>query len=279
VLFAPGLVNTEAIELNGVFTPGGREFLFTRIVEGEFTMHRSVLENGDWTVPVPLSLYAGPGPEMAVDMTCTADGRRLYWLGRHPSALTPPGAEPGLDLWQSDRVQGDWGRGDWSLATLVPPPVSSPARESYPCVVADGSLYFSSDREGSLGGFDVWRAQRLADGSFAEPVNVGPPVSTEHHEGDTYVAPDESSLIVSSRRPGTLGMGDLFVAFRQPDGSWTEPVNLGPDINSEQTDFCPMVTPDGRFLFFSRRDGATWEETTAGAVYWVDAAILEMFRP
>ena len=74
-------------------------------------------------------------------------------------------------------------------------------------------------------------------------------------------------------------MADLYVAFRTADGGWTEPTNLGPTINTERIDYCPMGTPDGRYLFFSRRDGATWDETTTGDVYWVDAAVLEQFRP
>ena len=53
---------------------------------------------------------------------------------------------------------------------------------------------------------------------------------------------------------------------------------MGERINTEQTEFCPMATPDGRYLFFSRRWGATWEETTAGDVYWMDARVIEEFR-
>jgi hypothetical protein len=167
----------------------------------------------------------------------------------------------------------------WSTATVVPPPVSSSADELYPVVVGDGSLYFTSSRPGGLGHSDLYRAQRQPDGTFAEPVNVGPPINSEFGTGDTYVSPDERYLIFSSRRPGGVGLGDLYVSFRQEDGRWGEPVNLGPDINSEQVDYCPMVTPDGRYLFFSRRWGATWEETTAGDVFWVDARVLEQFRP
>lgn len=272
-LFAPSIVSTDAVELNAVVIPGGRELLFTRIVDGEFAMHRSVLEDGKWSVPRPLHLYEGRAPAMAVDMTCTPDGRTLYWLGRHASALAPPGEEPGLDIWTSDRVQGDW-----STARLVPAPVSTAAKEIYPCAVADGSLYFCSDRPGSLGGYDVWRAQRLADGGFAEPVNLGAPINTEHADGDAWVAPDESVLVLTSRRPGGYGQYDLYVAFRTADGGWTEPANLGPEINTEQTDYCPMGSPDGEVLFFSRRDGASWEETSAGNVYWVDAVVLDGFR-
>jgi hypothetical protein len=39
-----------------------------------------------------------------------------------------------------------------------------------------------------------------------------------------------------------------------------------------------MVTPDGKYLFFSRRHGASWSAATAGDVYWVDVKILEQFR-
>jgi dipeptidyl aminopeptidase/acylaminoacyl peptidase len=270
-LFAPGVVNTEAIELNGVLSPDGREFFFTRIVDDIFTMHRRVREDGRWTDPRPLSVYPDGEKATAVDMAYSPDGRQLYFLGRGSTDL--PG-ENGLNLWVIQR-EGD----GWSEARIVPPPVSTEYSESYPCVVADGSLYFSSRRPGGHGASDIFRAQRLADGSFAEPVNVGPPINTDFSEGDTYVAPDESYLIVTSSRPGGFGQGDLYASFRDENGGWTEPVNLGETINSDRTDFCPMVTPDGRYLFFSRRWGASWDETTRCEIYWVDARVLEQFRP
>lgn len=269
--FAPGVVSTDAIELNGVFTPDGREFFFTRLIDGVDTMHRSVFEDGRWSEPRPLLVFPGRVRAVAVDMSVSPDGQELYFLGQHPHE----GARenPGYDLWVSRRVNGDW-----STAQVVPAPVSTSAEELYPVVVADGSLYFSSNRAGGLGRSDVYRAQRLADGSFAEPVNVGPPINSEFGTGDTFVAPDESYLIVSSRRPGGFGNGDLFVSFRQDDGKWGNPVNLGESINTDQHEFCPMVTPDGKYLFFSRRWGATWEETTAGDVYWIDVRVLDQFR-
>jgi hypothetical protein len=161
----------------------------------------------------------------------------------------------------------------------LPPPVSTKHSESYTCVVADGSLYFSSRRPGGHGASDIYRAQRLGDGAFAEPVNVGPPINTDSSEGDTYVAPDESYLIVTSRRPGGSGSADLYISFREDGGGWSEPVNLGESINSPNVDFCPMVAPDGKYLFFSRRWGASWDETTRCEIYWVDARVLERFRP
>lgn len=271
-LFAADVVNTAEIELNGVVSPDGDEFYFSRRIGQSFTMFRCLRRGDAWSAPEPLSLYPDGERAMAVDMALSPDGDRLYWLGRCESETYPE--DPGLDLWTSERVDGKW-----QTAELVPPPVSTEHSEYYPCVVADGSLYFSSDRPGGLGEGDVWRAQRLPDGSFAEPVNVGAPINSVYSEGDTFVAPDESYLVLSSARPGGRGSNDLYVAFREDDGSWGEPVNLGRQINSAQVDFCPMVTPDGQFLFFSRRWGASWDTTTACSVLWVDARVLHALRP
>lgn len=270
--FAPGVVSTDAIELNGVFTPDLREFFFTRQIDGVDTIHRSVLENGTWSAPRPLLLFPGQVAALAVDMAVSPDGQHLYFLGQH--AHEHATGEPGYDLWVSRREAGTW-----STARVVPPPVSTAAREIYPVVVADGSLYFISDRDRDDGRSDLYRAQRLPGGDFAEPRKLDPPINGPFGIGDTYVAPDERYMVLSSRRLPSSGLSDLFVSFRLDDGRWSDPVNLGSDVNTEEVEFCPMVTPDGKYLFFSRRWGSTWEETTAGDVYWVDARIVDRFRP
>jgi hypothetical protein len=264
--FAPGVVSTEAIELNAVFTPDLTEFFFARLIDGVQTMHHSELSDGAWRAPRPLLLFPKQTRAVADDMTVSPDGRELYFLGNHPSGVG------GTDIWRSRRIDGRW-----STAEVLPPPVNTVASEVYPVVVGDGSLYFTSNRPGGLGPrSSLYRAQRLADGTFAAPMLVPPPINGEFGVGDTYVSPDESYMILGSGRPPALG-SDLFVSFRT-GGAWGEPVHLGRTINSEDTDYCPMVTPDGRYLFFSRRRGATWKDATAGDVYWVDAKILNQFR-
>jgi hypothetical protein len=269
-LFAPGVVSTsEAIELNGVLSPDGRELVFTRLVDGVDTMHRARLLDGAWTAPEPWVPYAGGQRAMAVDMSFSPDGKRLYFLGTDPD---DPGAVDPLDLWFVERTEEGW-----SSAARLPEPLSTEADEIYPCVVGDGSLYFTSNRAGGFGKSDVWRAQRLPDGRFAAPVNVGAEINTEHSEGDTWVSPDERTLVVASSRPGGFGQGDLYVSFRDERGAWSTPVNLGPTINTAEVDYCPMRTWDGRWFFFSRRDGP-WESVRTGDVFWIDAAVLERYR-
>jgi hypothetical protein len=273
VVFAPGVVSTEAVELNGVFTPDMKEFFFTRNFEGTPTMFHSQLTRGAWSAPRPLMLYPGKARALAVDMAVSPDGNELFFLGNyHPEAAT--GAKrTDADIWRSRRVNGEW-----ATAEMVPPPVSSAAGEVYPTVVRDGSLYFTSNRPGGPGGNNLYRAQRRADGSFAEPVLVPPPVNSEAGVGDPFVSPDETYIVFSSRRTPSVGAGDLYISFRRSDGGWGDPVHLGETVNGPDTDFCPFVTPDGKYFFFSRRVRDAAGRVTAGDVYWMDAKFLEQFR-
>ena len=270
-LFAPGIVSTDEIELNGVFTPDMKEFFFARRLDGVVTLHHSRLADGVWSAPRPLMLYPGQARALAVDMAVSPDGNELYFLGNYQ----PPGATgaQSTDIWRSKRVNGTW-----STAEKVPAPISTDASEVYPTIVADGSLYFISNRPGGIGPrSSVYRAQRRPDGGFAAPVLVPPPINSEFGVGDPFVSPDERYMVFSSGRPPSLGASDLFISFRRDDGAWGEPRHLGNTINSEQTDFCPFVTPDGKYFFFSRRltvDG----DVKAGDVYWIDAKYLDQFR-
>lgn len=88
-------------------------------------------------------------------------------------------------------------------------------------------------------------------------------------EGDIYVSPDESYIIhVAAGRPDGLGDGDLYISFKGDDGEWGPGVNMGPTINTAGIDYCPMVTPDGKYFFFTRGND----------IMWVDAAIVDTYR-
>ena len=82
------------------------------------------------------------------------------------------------------------------------------------------------------------------------------------------VSPDESYLLMESMATGMSEGADLYISFRRDDGSWTEGVSLGREINVGGYERFPLVTPDGRYLFFLRvADGSDF--------FWVDAKIIE----
>lgn len=270
--FAAGIVSTQEIEINAAFRPDFREFFFARQISGVFTLFRSTLTGSKWSDPEALPIFPGGDPGVAVDMAYSPDGRDLYFLGRFKPGVPP--LEAPLDIWVSRHRDGRW-----TTAEIVPAPVSSEAAEFYPTVVADGSLYFSSDRPRGHGRNDIYRAQRQADGRFSTPVNIGSPPNSSDSEGDTFASPDERYLIFSSRRDGGAGFGDLYVSFGAADSRWGPAISLGATVNTPDHEFCPMVTPDGRYLFFSRTyGGGTWATTTDADVFWVDMSVVERLK-
>lgn len=267
-LIAPGVINTDGIEINLVFTKDYREVFFSRMDDGVFFIYTAHFGPDGWGGPKQLDLFPNDPTAEAVDMTLSPDGNKLYFLG-----ITHSDGKEQTDIYVSERNGSRW-----SPAKRVPAPVSTEHDEIYPVVTADGSLWFGSIRPGTRGVRNLFRAWPLPDGGFADPVAIGPPIDAEWGKGDTAVSPDQAIIVITSKRPVGYGGGDLYISFRQRDGSYSEPKNLGPPFNSELHDYCPMFSPDGRWFSFSRRYGDSWPTTTDAEIYWVNAKALEQFR-
>jgi hypothetical protein len=286
-LFAPGVVSTGLDELNAVFSPDGNEFYFSvKLLDDiRHTIFVMRLASGRWTEPevAPFS-----GHYADADPAFSPDGSRLFFISQRP--LEGIGPSKDWDIWVVDRTEQGWGQ-----PTALGAPINTGDQEVHPSFTHDGTMYFSSNRPGGLGGFDVYRA-RVSGGSFEAPSNLGDVINTAGGEGDSYVAPDGSYLIVSTGRQGGYGGNDLWVSFREADGEWGEMRNLGTSVNSPETEYTPRVTPDGQFLFFAsyRRDIAdgrlvieSYEDLKElyarpqnglGDIYWVGAEVIETAR-
>ncbi len=260
-MFAPGIVSTERNELNAVFTPDGKEFYFTiREAPGQWTIMMMAREDGRWSRPRPAS-FSGRWSD--VDLFITADGRRLYFCSDRPLNQQSDSRKD-FDIWMSERTATGW-----SSPTNLGTPVNSGADEFYPSLTKEGTIYFQSRRPGGPGAPDIWRVRPIAGGD-GDAECLPAPVNSGGFEGDTFIAPDGSYLIVSTSRDAGMSQADLFLSFAGPNGSWTPLVRLGFEINSpESGENCQMLSPDGRYLFFTR----------AGDIYWVDAAVIEKTKP
>ena len=83
-----------------------------------------------------------------------------------------------------------------------------------------------------------------------------------------FIAPDESYMIYCSIRKDGLGKGDLYISFKDNKGDWSEAVNMGNSINTENHELCPFVSADGKYLFY----------TSNGDIYWVSTKILNGYK-
>ena len=127
---------------------------------------------------------------------------------------------------------------------------------AHPALTPDGkTMYFASDREGTLGKSDIFKVSINDDGSFGEPVNAGPAINTEARETFPFVTAKNELYFASDGQPGLGGL-DIFIAQIKEDGSIKEALNVGAEANSPKDDFALIINTDTNKGFLSsNRDG------------------------
>jgi WD40-like Beta Propeller Repeat len=152
---------------------------------------------------------------------------------------------------------------DWSEPVWLGPVVNSPARDWRPVLSTDGRrLYFHSNRDGGLGGFDIWVSRRAGTNCpWEPPKSLGPPLNTARDDGDPAFTPDMRVVFYSSDEGhGGAGRGDILVSRRadpNDDFAWEQPVNLGPHVNTDAHESNPayVAAENGGTIYFERAAG------------------------
>ena len=267
-IFATGILNTDTTgAFCSVFSPAGDEFYFTRYWKIEGTpggLAWMRLIDGVWTEPEMLHFNS---EETENDVCMSNDGNQLVF--RSWRAL-PDGRKPDNHsyLWYARRTPDGWS--DASPLYFD----GEPVRTGYPSMAEDSSLYFAHRQDGICG---IYRAEPVEDG-YSTPEHVFTAVDSIDTEGDMYVAPDESYMILSLwNHPENIGggQGDLYITFQRDDGTWTEEIHMGESINTRFGENCPQVSPDGKYFFFNRYD----PESEVGNIYWLSSEIIENLKP
>jgi len=106
-------------------------------------------------------------------------------------------------------------------------------------------IYFSSDRRGGFGGYDIYRLKKLPDGTWSKAMNLGEEINSENDEVSPYIGLDNKTLYFSSNGSKSMGGFDIFVSQVNTINVWTEPKNLGYPINSTDDDLSYSTTANG----------------------------------
>ncbi len=194
------------------------------------------------------------------------DGKRFFFTRLFPPQAGKPWHS---DLYYLDRTPAGWSE-PHSLGDIV----NTAASEWCATVTADNTLYFGSERDGSRLRADIYRAV-LENGRYSKVERLPDGINTQYNDCDPLIAPDESFLIFHSNRPGGVGEHDLYISFKTDDG-WSEPKNMGPQINSPGWEMGPSLSRDGRYLFFARRKAFRTDEPSK--IYWVSINVIEQFK-
>lgn len=122
---------------------------------------------------------------------------------------------------------------------------------------------------------------RLINGKYEKPQKMSEAINTGKWIAHPFIAPDESYLMWDAEKVDE-DTPDIYISFRQQDGSWGTAINMGDKINTTAYEQRPKVTPDGKYLFFWKGDKKVKEDGSSywvGNPYWVDAKIIETLRP
>lgn len=247
--FAPGVISKEGWELEGVFAPGMKEFYFTingsKEPEGfKPTVIGFRQENNVWK---KFTEFRRRG-----EIVFSPDGKRMHMAKGYTDRVG--------DGWSEWKSLGPmFERDDWGIMRLS--------------ASAKGTYVFDDYKSG-----DVIRISTLVDGKRQKPTPMGPAINSGKMTAHPFIAPDENYLIWDSEREGGYGDSDLYISFRQEDGSWGPAINMGDKVNSDKWEAYASVTPDGKYITFNR--GIDMEADPRNVdIYWVDAKVIDELRP
>jgi len=255
-IFAPGIISTNDDELCSGFMNNGTMFIFSRMRPDSDWRNKPTfimeLKNGKWTKPVKVSfqnLYP-------YNFTVAPDDKTLYFTSEYR----------GTNIWKVTKtVEG------WSDLEILDPPINTDNSDFYPSVTKDSTIYFVSTRNVDKNKSFIYRSKSV-EGKYTKVENIGIHFKTKQDDTDPFIAPDESYLIFLSRSADGFGDWDLCIIFRNKNGSWTEPINMGKQVNTAGEESRPSLTPDGKFFFFCSDKSGNKD------IYWVDASIIENLK-
>jgi Tol biopolymer transport system component len=242
-LFAEGIISNGYFQRDFTLSPSGDELFYS--VQHQRTGFAVIMSskkiNDKWSRP---EIASFSGNYTNFEPVFSPDGKRLYFSSNRPKEEGTESAD--FDIWYVEKINDGWDN-----PQNVGSPVNSDKNEFYPSVATNGNIYFTADRPGAVGREDIF-VSRFENGQYTEPVALDTAINSPLFEFNAFVSPDEDFLIFSSfGRKDDLGGGDLYISFKDSTGNWMPAKNLGDKTNSRYLDYCPFVSADKKYFFFT----------------------------
>jgi hypothetical protein len=251
VKFAPQLVDDSPYFSmdRTAFSADGKEFYYCRNTTWFSSKDASIqfykYDGAKWIGPTTLvKQYYGP--------SFAPGGNTIYLIGGGKGGVT-----------QLHRIANGWSEPETYFKR------SYGMYDFMPTI--SGNMYAASNINGSINDYtcyDICMMQPIASGDTSIRT-LGKPMNTPGFDGDFFVAPDESYIVISAKEHPDYEC-ELFISYHKKDGTWTNPKSLGPKINNGPAHrWGEYVTPNNKYLFYSYGHGP--EDC---AIYWVRFAEL-----
>ena len=252
-IFAPGIVSINGRYEHGIsFSPDLDEVYFSANNEDEVPdVYFSKLEGEKWTNPKKANFTKGKKDAEMHPFVSFSDNK-IYFTA-HNSDYTD------TKIWYVNRLENTW-----SNAIKLDSPIND-----------DELFYSNQSKNGDLFYTNVSKRKMYyapnKNGKFPEVREVG--IEFGFHG---FISPSQDFLVVNARNKedDQRKDNDIYVYFKEKDGTWSKPINLGNEVNSNFDETCPSITPDGKYLFFGRYN----EEGGLSNFYWVSTEIINKLK-
>ncbi|HEX6224547.1 MAG TPA: OmpA family protein [Chryseolinea sp.] len=251
-------VNSEFKELNPLLSPDGKTLYFSRqnhpenvggVQDKEDIWYSELDSAGKWQLARNLQVLNNDGPNFANSIkSVTPDGKSaLMLLGN--KYLSNGKMLAGVSI--STNVGGSWSK---PVALNIANDYNYAEKANYFLADNRKTLLLSVERDDTQGDRDLYVTFMNADSSWSEPLNLGDVVNTAAEESAPFLDSDDKTLYFSSSGFSGYGANDIYVTRRLDDTwtNWSEPENLGPEINSPLEDLFFNIPASSEFAYYSR---------------------------
>ena len=257
-------VNSDYSEMNPLLSQDGKTLYFSRknhpenmggVNDKEDIWFSELGSDGKWALAKNMGpKFNNEGPNFVNAVASTPDGQSVLVLG---NKYLPNGKMlAGISL--STNINGTW---TTPKGITIENDYNYNEKANYFLANTRKTLLMSIEREDSRGGRDLYVSFQKNDSIWTEPLNLGNVVNTANEESAPFLASDDKSLYFSSNGFSGFGGADVYMTKRLDDTwtNWTEPENMGPDINSKMDDLFFNIPSTSEFAYYSR--GVTEDNT------------------
>jgi len=140
----------------------------------------------------------------------------------------------------------------WSRAKPLEGNINTEQNEGAQNISQDGQwlVFTGCNRPQGFGSCDIFISYLTTQG-WSEALNLGGRVNSDQWESQPCLSPDKRDLYFASRQFGGLGGSDIYVCHLLANGKWSEPENLGPQVNTPGDEQCPFIHADNQTLYFT----------------------------
>lgn len=243
-IFAPGIISdTIKKAWSFAISPYGDEVFFSRgIWPNTKIMYMKKMGN-KWSLP-DTAIFSRDC--WATEPTFSPDGKYLYFSSSKEKMDIKY-----YSLWRVKKIRDVWSQPE-NLFDIG----GDSIWEFHPTITNDGSLYFCYWDNKNLTG-NIYMSQCDAN-KWSVPIRIGNPISIGYSDVNPFISPEGKYMIFASNRPDGYGDYDRYISYKNNEGTWTSPKNLGPKFNTKDSDSDMDISPDGKYIFVYLNGNIYW---------------------